>query len=247
MEAVVLAGGFAKRMWPLTKNKPKHLLDVGGKPMLNYVLEKLEKCPDISKVYISTNAKFEKKFDRFLDRYMKNSRLEVELIIEDAKKENEKLGSVGALAMLVKEKNINGDLMVIGADNIFSFEIRQMLSYFRAKGASVLAAYDVKGLDLAKKYGILSVDGGNMVIGFEEKPEHPESTLSSTCFFIFTREDVARIQQYLGDKNSPDAMGHFIGWLQKNSVVYAYLFSGYWFDIGSFGELDRANSFFRRE
>ncbi len=247
MQVILLAGGFAKRMWPLTKDKPKHLLPIAGIPMLSYNLKKLEENSEISKVYISTNAKFEDNFREFIEEYKKESKLDLELIIEDTLSEGEKLGSVGALGMIIKAKNIDEELLVIGGDNIFSFKVEDFLNYVREKGMSGLAAYDVGSLELAKKYGILKVDENNKIIDFVEKPENPPSTLSSCCFFYFTKEDVTKVKKYLDEGNSPDSMGYFIDWLYQHSPMCAFTFSEYWFDIGSFEELDRVNEFFSKK
>ncbi|MEM3014321.1 MAG: sugar phosphate nucleotidyltransferase [Candidatus Bathyarchaeia archaeon] len=121
MIAVILAGGFAKRMWPLTKDKPKHLLPVAGKPMLRYVIEKLEPLQNIEQIIISTNAAFATHFREFLSK--NKTKKNISLFIEDTYSEKEKLGSVGALGYLIKKSNINDELLVIGGDNIFDFSL----------------------------------------------------------------------------------------------------------------------------
>ena len=131
MKAVVLAGGFAKRMWPLTKDKPKHLLPVAGKPMLDYILSKLEPVASVDQVYISTNVAFECHFRQYLDTI--ESKKKVSLFIEDSRKEEEKLGSVGALDYLVRKCGVEGELLVFGGDNIFSFSVEDFVSFFRQK------------------------------------------------------------------------------------------------------------------
>ena len=246
MNVILLAGGFAKRMWPLTKNQPKHLLPVAGKPMLSYVLEKLEKS-NVDTVYISTNAKFKSHFQNFLDRYRKNSKLKIELIIEDTLSEEEKLGSIGALGLIIESKALYDDLMIIGADNIFSFELSDFIDYFEEKNASVIAVYDVKNLEMAKKYGIVKVDENNKIIEFVEKPEKPSSTLAATACYILKRDDALSILQYLSEGKPADRMGDFISWLYKRSDIYAYKFSDYWFDIGSLEGLKMADEFLSKK
>ena len=115
MNVIVLAGGFARRMWPLTREHPKHLLEVGGRPMLDYVLDKVFQMDRLSKVYLSTNFKFKEKFEDFLEHSKFGDR--VDLFIEDSRAEEEKLGSIGALELLIREKGITGELLIIGGDN----------------------------------------------------------------------------------------------------------------------------------
>ena len=242
MKAILLAGGFAKRMWPLTKDKPKHLLPVAKKPMLDYILEKLELIEQMDEIYISTNAKFKNQFEEYLEN--RATKKNITLFIEDAKAENEKLGSVGALGFLIREKNIEDDLAVIGGDNIFEFELTDFIKYFQDKDANIVALYDLKSKETASLYGVVEVDGENKIKGFQEKPEKPESTLVSTACYLFTKQGVKNIMRYLSLGNDPDKMGHFIEWLYKNDDVFGYIFHGYWFDIGSFESYDDANEFF---
>ena len=244
MKAILLAGGFAKRMWPLTKEKPKHLLPVAGKPMLDYVLEKLVKIEELDEIYITTNAKFKEHFEQYLSTKRTKIPINITLFIEDALAENEKLGSVGALGFIIKEKGIDDDLSVIGGDNIFDFEIRDFAEFYKKTSANVVALYDLKSKKNASLYGVVEINADNKIIEFLEKPENPKSSLVSTACYLFTRKGVRNITRYLKEGNDPDKMGHFIEWLIKNDLVYGYVFDGYWFDIGSFESYDLANEFF---
>ena len=132
MKAVVLAGGFAKRMWPLTKDKPKHLLPVAGRPMLDYVMEKLETVSEIDRIFIATNAKYKDQFKDYLGK--REAKKNVSLFIEDALSEGEKLGSVGGLGYLIRQNSIDDELLVIGGDNILGFEMLNFIDFFQLKG-----------------------------------------------------------------------------------------------------------------
>jgi glucose-1-phosphate thymidylyltransferase len=244
MKAIVLAGGFAKRMWPLTKNKPKQLLPLAGRPMLDYVLEKLEPVSELNQVFISTNAKFEDSFKTYLTTISTNK--SIELFIEDTHSEQEKLGSVGALGFLIRENKIDDELIVIGGDNLFEFQMNEFLSFFKLKVANVVALYDLDSIEDAKLYGVVEVDSNNKIIGFSEKPSQPRSTLVSTACYLFTRTGVKNILRYLDEGNDPDKIGHFIEWLYQNDDTFGFLYKGYWFDIGSFESYDSANEFFTK-
>jgi glucose-1-phosphate thymidylyltransferase len=242
MKAIVLAGGFAKRMWPLTKDKPKQLLPVAGKPILSYVLEKLEPIPDLDQIYISTNAKFEEQFNEYLGSA--GIGISHELFIEDTMSEGEKLGSVGALGYLIREKHIDDELVVIGGDNLFEFDMTQLVSVFRSRGTNIVALYDLGSTDLARLYGVVEINEHKKIIGFEEKPENPKSTLVSTACYAFTKLGTRNIIRYLDEGNDPDKIGHFIEWLYKNDDTFGFIISGIWFDIGSFESYDNANKYF---
>ena len=247
MKAVILAGGFAKRMWPLTKDKPKHLLHIAGRPMLEYVLDKVIAVPDMERVYISTNAKFEDQFREFLGGYLGcPAYVDVELIIEDALSEGEKLGSVGALGFLIKEKNIDGELLVVGGDNLFDFDIADVHQFYVDKKSISMVVYDVGTMELARLYGIVTLDANKKIIKFVEKPAEPESTLASTACYFFTKDGVKLITRYIDEGNKADALGHFIEWLIEQTDVYGYVHDGSWFDIGSIESFDDANQYYKQ-
>lgn len=239
MKAIILAGGYAKRLWPLTKNKPKQLLSVGGRPMIEYIIEKLEAQEEIDKIIISTNEKFGKNFKEWLLEY--KSIKDISLVIEPTVSEKNKLGSVGALGYLVREKNINEELMIIGGDNLFEFDLRDLINYYRKKGGNVVALYDLRSIQKARSYGVAKVDEKMRIIDFVEKPENPPSTLVSTACYMLSPEGVRSIVTYLDKGENPDAIGFFIKWLIKRERVFGFVFSGRWFDIGSLESLKEAD------
>ena len=242
MKAVILAGGYARRMWPLTKNKPKHLLPIAGRPMLDYVMESMESLSALEEIYVSTNTKFQGHFKKYLEEVHTDKKLH--LFVEDTHSEEEKLGSVGALGYLIREKNLDDDLLVIGGDNIFSFKMTDFIDYFYMKGANVIALYDLIDREKARLYGVVHIDEECRIIDFQEKPADPQSTLVSTACYAFTRKGVRNILRYLGEGNDPDKMGHFIEWLYRHDDVYGFVFTGVWFDIGSLESYRAADKYF---
>jgi glucose-1-phosphate thymidylyltransferase len=248
IKAVILAGGFAKRMGDLTKDRPKHLLEIATRPMLEYVLDKVIAVPNIERVYISTNAKFEDHFRRFLDGYIGCPPfVDVELVIEEAVNEKEKLGSVGALAYLISTKNIESDLLIVGGDNLFDFDIGKVKEFYEQKNSNVIVVYDVKSIDLAKLYGIVTLDDTDKIIKFQEKSEEPNTTLASTACYFFTKKGVKLINQYIEEGQSKDALGHFIEWLAQKTDVYGYIHRGKWFDIGGLESFNEADAYFSEQ
>jgi len=242
MKAVILAGGYARRMWPLTKNKPKHLLPVAGKPMLDYVMASIESLPTLDEIYISTNMRFQNQFKRYLDGV--HTKKKLHLFVEDTLSEEEKLGSVGALGYLIRKNGLDDDLLVIGGDNIFSFKMTDFVNYFYAKKANVIALYNLGNKEKARLYGVVHIDEERRIVDFQEKPADPQSTLISTACYAFTRKGVRNVLKYLEEGNDPDKMGHFIEWLYKHDDVYGFVFTGVWFDIGSLESYKAANEYF---
>ncbi len=227
MDAIVLAGGFATRMWPITRHQPKMLLPVGDTTVIDGTLEELEADDRIETVYLSTNEAFA---DVFEDHVEEQGYEKVQLSVEDTSDEDEKFGVVGALAQLVEREDVDDDLFVIAGDNLIGFDLAEFLDYFEEKGASVLAAYDVGSIERAKSYGLVELDG-ERVVDFQEKPDDPKSTLVSIACYAFPADSV-RFAEYLDGENNPDEPGWYIDWLQSNDEVYAYTFDDVWFDIG---------------
>jgi len=229
MNAVVLAGGYATRLWPVTRNRPKMLLPVGESTVIDRILAELEADDRIDEVHVSTNERFAADFRRHI---AESGLTKPQLSVEDTTDEDEKFGVVGALAQLVDREGIGDeDLLVIAGDNLISFDVGEFLDFYAAREAPTLAAYDVGSREKASSYGLVDLEG-DRVVDFQEKPEDPPSTLVSIACYAFPAESV-RFGEYLEGGNNPDEPGWFIQWLQDRRDVYAFTFDGAWFDIGT--------------
>ena len=229
MQAVVLAGGYATRLWPITRNRPKMFLPVGESTVIDRVFEELEADDRIDEVFVSTNARFEDDFRHHLDASPYEKPI---LSVEQTTSEGEKLGVIGALAQLVDRENVTDDLLVIAGDNLISFAIADFLDFFEQNGTACLAAYDVGSFDRAQSYGVVELDE-TRVIDFQEKPDRPRSTLVSIACYAFPAETLDSLEAYLDGENNPDEPGWFIDWLHDRQAVHAFTFDEAWFDIGT--------------
>jgi glucose-1-phosphate thymidylyltransferase len=229
MKAVVLAGGYATRLWPITRHRPKMFLPVGDGTVIDTIFEDLEADDRISEVYVSTNERFEEEFEA----YLADSAFEKPtLSVEETVAESEKFGVVGALAQLIEREGVDDDLVVVAGDNLISFDIGEFVDFFEEKGTTSLAAYDVGSKARAKSYGLVELED-DRVIDFQEKPEEPNSTLVSIATYAFPAEVLPLFEEYLSAGENPDEPGWFIQWLQSRSNVHAFTFDGAWFDIGT--------------
>jgi glucose-1-phosphate thymidylyltransferase len=228
MDAVVLAGGYATRLWPITRYRPKMLLPVGDTTVVDRILTDLESDDRVDTIYLSTNEAFGSVFQGHVDEMGYET---VEVSVEDTSDEDEKFGVVGALAQLVEREGIDDDLLVVGGDNLVGFDIGEFLDYFQRRETSVLAAYDVGSRQEAKSYGLVSLDD-ERVVDFQEKPDDPESTLVSIACYVFPADSI-RFTEYLSDGQNPDEPGWYIDWLRSREPVYAFGFDDVWFDIGT--------------
>jgi len=240
MNTLILTAGYAIRLYPLTKDMPKPLLPVRGKPIMEYIVEKIEKLDSVDEVFVVTNHKF---VDRFFD-WKKQLKLKKRIkIIDDGTTSNEdKLGAIGDIDFSVKAENLEEDLLIIAGDNLFSFELGSFLDFARSvKPSASLGIYDVGDTEAVKKYGILELDEAKRIISFEEKPQSPATTLISICLYYFPKETLGLISEYLEAGNNPDAPGYYIGWLYKREPTYGFVFEGSWYDIGDIASYHQAS------
>lgn len=229
MQAVVLAGGYATRLWPITRNRPKMFLPVGEETVIDEIFADLEADDRIDEVYVSTNERFAEEFERYLD----DSPFEKPTVsVEDTTDESEKFGVVGALAQLIDREGVDDDMLVIAGDNLISFDVAEFVDFFEDAGTPSLAAYDVGSKERAKSYGLVELDGDE-IVNFQEKPDDPNSTLVSIACYAFTQDSLPLFDTYLSNDNNPDEPGWFIQWLQDRDAVHAFSFDEAWYDIGT--------------
>lgn len=241
MKALVLAAGYAVRLQPLTLNTPKPLLEVGGKKMIDRILDKVGAVSEIDSVYVVSNHKFIKNFEE----WAKATKLKTKIsLIDDGTLTNEtRLGAIRDMELSIKEKSIDDDLLVIAGDNLFDLELGKFLDFAKkhSDGVSV-ALYDIGSLDVATKYGVVRIDNANKVLEFEEKPPKPKSTLVSTGIYYFPKDKVKEIVKYAGSEGAKlDAPGYYIKWLSANGMVYGFSFSQKWYDIGDIASYKKAD------
>jgi len=229
MDAVVLAGGYATRLWPITKHRPKMFLPIGDSTVIDRIFAELEGDDRIDAVYVSTNERFA---GAFRDHIAESPYEKPELSIEETTAEDEKLGVVGALDQLIDREGIDDDLLVIAGDNLISFDVDSFVDFFYERETPTIAAYDVGSYDRATSYGVVELDD-DRVVDFQEKPQNPKSTLVSIACYAFPAAGIDLIGEYLADDNNPDEPGWFIQWLHTRDTVRAFSFDGAWFDIGT--------------
>ncbi len=243
MKGLILAAGYATRLWPLTKNKPKPLLDVKGKTMLEHIIKHFTEINGITAVYIITNEKFHHDFEDFVEGF--KFPIPIKVINDMTASNEERLGAVGDMKYAIKEAKIDDDLLVIAGDNLFEYRLADFHKFFAQKGHSVVACKDMGSLDeVREKFGVAELSPDARIIGFEEKPKEPKSQLASTACYIFTRQDLKEIDHYIEAGNKPDNAGDFVAWLSRHKPVYGFVFKEKWYDIGSFESLGKAREEF---
>jgi glucose-1-phosphate thymidylyltransferase len=237
VKAVILAAGYATRLYPLTLDRPKHLLEVGGRPILELLLDRLPSA-EFEAIYVVTNAKFAPHFRDWAAAYREN----VVVVDDGTSSEEDRLGAIGDLELVIEREHIANDLLVAAGDSIFTERLDGFVQFAREREAAVTAVYDVGDLEAMKRLSSIAVDSDSRVISFEEKPERPTSTLAGIALYFYPRPILPLVAQYLAEGNDPDQPGRFVGWLYRRLPVYGWRVPGRWFDIGTPDTLAEAES-----
>lgn len=242
MKCIILAAGYATRLYPLTKDKPKPLLEVGGKAILEHILIKLGKVAEVDQVYIVTNQKFYNHFKEWTCYY--NYHKDIKVINDRTISNEDRLGAIADLYYVIDKEKVNDDIIVMAGDNLFDFELCDFVDYQKKLNVDCISSYELENLDDLKRTGVIEVDSDNRVISFEEKPVKPKSKLAVPPFYIYKKETLPLINQYLEEGNNSDAPGNFIPWLIGKKDVYTYQFEGYRYDIGTVESYNRVQAMF---
>ena len=222
MKAVILAAGYATRLYPLTENFPKPLLPVGGKPILDWLIDDLYSV--ISEFIVVSNHKFASQFSSWADG--RNIQ-----IIDDGTTTNDKrLGAVKDIQ--IATKGINDDVLVMAGDNVLTFSLVPFIEYARQTGTSCVMCHEENRLDALRKTAVITVDPDNLITSYEEKPQNPKGNLAVPPFYYYKAEDAARIPEALEDSCAYDAPGSFAAWLSAKVSVHAWRMPGMRYDIG---------------
>jgi glucose-1-phosphate thymidylyltransferase len=245
MKILVLAAGYATRLYPLTLTLPKPLLKVAGQPMIEYVLDNIAPIGGIDRVYVVTNAKFAGQFQQWADQYRATkSKLNFTVVNDGSTDDSNKLGAIGDIHLVLTREKIDDDLIVVAGDNLFSETLQGFGAVCREKKAPVLAVYDVGSLDEIKKYNSITLDASGKITFFEEKPKNPTSSLTGIALYYYPKSTLPLIHQYIAEKNNADQPGRLVQWLYTRTPVYTWRVPGIWFDIGSKESLEEADRVF---
>jgi glucose-1-phosphate thymidylyltransferase len=248
MKLIILGAGYATRLYPLTLNQPKPLLPVAGKPMMEHVLDNLAPVEGIDHAYVVTNAKFAEHFQRWAEGY-KGGRggLGFTIVNDQSTDDSNKLGAIGDLHLVLTKEQVDDDIIVVAGDNLFSHSLAAFGEFARAKGAPVLAVYDVGDLDEIKKYNAIEVDAEGRITFFEEKPPQPKSTITGIALYFYPKSSLPLIRQYVAEGNNPDQPGRLVQWMYPRVPFYTWRVPGIWYDVGSKETLEEANRIFSEQ
>jgi glucose-1-phosphate thymidylyltransferase len=246
LDIIILAAGFGTRLYPLTSNLPKALLEVGHKPILDRIMDRVILIDSPYRIFLVTNSKFYSYFETWVAAFKQSHHFAGDiLILDDGKYSNEeRLGPIGDMSFVLEKINITNDTMIIASDNIIDFDLNDLISLRRHRNSSVLVAHDFHDKEeVKKKFGGVKLDSDNKLLSFEEKPLNPESSIAASGIYLIKDKDVHHIRALQTRPHDGELnLGNLMIELLAQNVVVHCLLAPKWFDIGSLDDLKRANN-----
>ena len=237
MKAIILNGGYATRLYPLTINQSKGLLPVRGKPVIEYLVEKLEDIEIVDGIIVTSNSKF---FEDFV-KYSKSRQFKKPIkILDNGSTSNENRLGLGDLTFAIEKECIEDDVIVLNGDLYCDFDLRDILKFFEKVRGALVGLYDIGNFEDAKKFGIIELEN-DKVKTFEEKPENPKSTNIVAGIYLFPKGDLGKIFEYIKTDGPKEGPAHLIPYLMKKSNVYGFAYKGNWYDIGNLEQYEELN------
>lgn len=245
MKLIILAAGYATRLYPLTINQPKPLLEVSERPMIEHVIDHLKDVPELTGVIIISNEKFHGHFEKWASDYqISGQNIPITVVNDKSTDENNRLGAIGDMVFAMNDQSIDEDVIVVAGDNLFSQSIKAFGEFCLEKKAPVLGVYDVGRLEYTKKYSEVHTDMNGHITSFEEKPENPSTTVIGIALYYYPKDLIPTIKQYVEDGHNADQPGRLVQWLYPRIPVFTWSLPGLWYDIGSKETLEEANRIF---
>lgn len=245
MKCIFLCAGYATRLFPLTENFPKALLKVGGRALLDYILDEVNSLDEIDEIYLVTNAKYTPHFESWAKA--KNNIKPITVINDGTYTNDDRLGAIGDINFTIEKCNINDDVLIIAGDNLFTFKLREFLDFYKAKNAPSVCVREETDINLLKRVGVAVLDDSNKILDFEEKPAEPKSKYAVYAEYIYPKEILPVFKEYLAEGNSNDAPGNFVAYLYKKMPTYAYPFKGECYDVGTHDALAYVNEIYSKK
>lgn len=228
MKCILLCAGYATRMYPLTENFPKPLLEIKGKPLIDYLIDDLSKNKLVDEFIIVSNHKFINHFMKW-----KETKKEPIIILDDGSTNNDnRLGAVKDIWFAIEERSIYDDIIVLAGDNLLDFSLKGFVEFAKEKNANAVMRHYEEVKEKLQRTGVAIIDKDDKVLEMAEKPKEPKSNWAIPPFYIFKKDCLKEIKEGIDLGCNVDAPGGFIEWFSKRNDVYAYLMPGKRIDIG---------------
>ncbi len=229
MKCLILAAGYATRLYPLTENFPKPLLKVGEKTILDWLIDDIDASGVVDEYIVISNHKYTPHFDAWA-----KGKAQKITVVDDGTSTNEtRRGAVKDIQFAIDALSLDDDMLVIAGDNVLDFSLVRFIEYAKSKGASCIMRYYEENVARLSKCGVVEIDAEERIVGMEEKPSVPKSNWCCPPFYYYTREDARLVGKGIVAGCGTDAPGSYIAWLSTQSAVYAMEMPGKRYDIGN--------------
>jgi len=242
MQALILAAGYATRLYPLTQTCAKPLLPIGDRPLIDHIAQRIVTLDGLDRLHVVANDRFHGDFVQWATGWQ--GRVPVSVYNDGTFDNADRRGAIGDAEWVIDQAEIDDDLLIVAGDNLFDFDMRALRAFQLEHGTSIVT-YHFPDASLIPNYSTAEVDERHRVTSFVEKPAQPTTDLIGICCYLLSRADVPRVREYLADGNNPDAPGYFIAWLHQQVPVHAFEFDGLWYDIGDLRSLTEADNALR--
>ncbi|MCL2708517.1 MAG: sugar phosphate nucleotidyltransferase, partial [Defluviitaleaceae bacterium] len=229
----------------LTLDRPKALLPLGGRPVIDYIVDQICLLPNVDAVYAVTNAKFYGHFTKWAA--VSGFRLPIEILNDGTDSEQNRRGAIGDIIFTVDSMKIDDDLYIVAGDNYFTFDLREQYDFFRTGGCDTVCAGRIGDVKQLRQFAVATLDDSSRVLSLVEKPDDPPSDIGIYASYFYRRDTIPLIRRYLSEGNVPDAPGYFVEWLHKRKEVRAYVMNGECHDIGTIEKYDEINDLLNRK
>ncbi len=245
MKCILLCAGYATRLFPITQNFPKALLEVGGRPIIDYILDKVNKIDEIDSIYLVTNHKYTPHFEKWANE--KNNSKKITVFNDGTTNNDDRLGAIGDINFTIEQAKIDDDIMVLATDNLFDFELKDFYDFYKTKNAPCVCVREEEDINLLKRVGVAKLDEQMKIMDFVEKPAEPQSKFAVYAEYIYPKNVLPEIKKYLEEGNSCDAPGNLVAYMYKKIPTYAYVFKGECYDVGTHDALALVNELYKNK
>ena len=246
MKNIVLAAGYATRLYPITENFPKPLLEIGGSTILDRMLEDVDAIEAVDGHIIVSNHKFISIFREWLEGARLRYRKPITLIDDGSTDNDHRIGAVKDLILALDECGVEDDILVAAADNVLDFSFGGFVDYFQQKQTSLIMCHYEPSVTALQKTGVVTLDADNRVLQMEEKPREPKSHWAVPPFYLYRREELGLIRSAIDNGCKYDAPGNLAHFLTTRTTLHAYEMPGHRYDIGDVDSYERIKAQFAR-
>ena len=242
MKAIILAAGYATRLYPLTLHTPKALLPIHQKPIINYIVEQMETIQALDAIYVVSNHKFYDQFEAWAKALC--CKKPITVLDDGTTSEENRRGAIGDILFTIETMQLDDELMVVAGDNLFTFSLQAYVDFFHQMGKDCVCVKPIGDYEALKSFGVAQLDETGKLIGLEEKPKEPKSNLAVFATYMYRQDTLPLFSRYIAEGNKPDAPGYFVEWLYRHKDVYAFTFEEECYDIGTEKSLREVSALF---